>query len=531
MNRTLAICSRFIRTYTSTAAQKPNILNYEVRKQAILQDNLKYYPAIDKARDSSWNTMRVEQFRNQFDNQSYDTMPKRMDQSSTVSLEGRISSIRKAGKAMYFIDIVQDDIQVQLVANSKLMQLPTDTFDEIHSFFKKGDIISGVGHPGASNSGELSLKLTNSVQLLVPRLTEVPNKLIEKKNINQSRVKNYLVNPQSKQAIIVKSKIIQSIRLFLLGKQFLEVTTPILAGAGTGANARPFTATFQDSPVQLRVAPELWLKKMVIGGFDRVFEVGQNFRNEGIDATHNPEFTSCEFYQSYTSLSQLMELTEEMFAKLYQDLSPSTADIEQLNTFENQFPRFEFIPTLEEKAGERLPQELSSENLQQYYYKIGVEVPENKSPQNLLDTLSGLYLETISCLPEYKNTPIFIYNQPDVLSPLAKSRKVKYYDREYQISSRFELFINGKEFVNAYEEENDPTAQLGKFNQQQMAKTEYNDEESLIADWEYVKTMEFGLPPTGGWGCGIDRLAMLFSNSQRIDEVLPFGNLRDVQKQ
>lgn len=508
-----------------------NVLDSTIRREMILQDNGLYYPTIDEARSSSLNVMRVNQFRSQFLNQNYQNMANKMNENENVTLEGRISSIRKAGRAMYFIDVLQDDVKVQFVANSKLMNLEPKIFDEIHSFLKKGDIISGSGHPGVSNSGELSLKLKHAVKLLVPRLSELPNKLIEKKNINSNRVKNYLVNPNSRDAIIIKSKIIQSIRLFFLKNQFLEVSTPILSGEGTGANAKPFIAKFQDSPVQLRVAPELWLKKLVIGGFDKIFEIGQNFRNEGIDGTHNPEFTSCEFYQTYTSLSQLMDITEEMFGNIYRDLTNGTNDIEHLVKFTTKFPKFEFIPTIEAKTGKKLPNILNSENLQQYYQQLGIEIPDNKSPQNLLDTLSGIYLESISELPEYKNTPIFIFNQPEVLSPLAKSRKIVYHDDEYQISSRFELFINGKEYVNAYEEENNPICQLAKFKNQQMTKMEYNDDESLIPDWEYVKTMEFALPPTGGWGCGIDRLAMLFSNAERIDEVLPFGNLRDVQKQ
>jgi lysyl-tRNA synthetase class 2 len=453
-----------------------------------------------------------------------------MDTTNLVTVEGRIDSIRKSGRGMYFIDVVQDSCKLQLVVNNKLMGISKDEFDEIHLFFRKGDLVATKGYPGVTNVGELSLKLSSPIVLLSPRLCQVPNKLSDKKIINSNRVMNYLVNPKSKDAIIAKSKIIQSIRTFLIEKQFLEVTTPILAGSGTGANAKPFITHFHGSGVHLRVAPELWLKKMVIGGFDKIFEIGQNFRNEGVDATHNPEFTSCEFYQTYTSLDQLMELTEELFSKVHSDLS-SSLYLDHLCCFQDKYPKFEFIPILEKKTGHKLPSTINSETLQQYYDDIGIDIPENKSASNLLDNLSGIYLESISEEIEYQNTPIFIYNQPEVLSPLAKSAKKHYDGREYAISRRFELFINGKEYVNAYEEENDPAVQLQKFNEQQQAKTDFNDAESLVPDWQFVSVMEYGLPPTGGWGCGIDRLAMLFSGAERIDEVLPFGNLRDVQKQ
>ncbi|EGW29963.1 uncharacterized protein SPAPADRAFT_63586 [Spathaspora passalidarum NRRL Y-27907] len=309
-------------------------------------------------------------------------------------------------------------------------------------------------------------------------------------------------------------------RQFFINRQFLEVQTPILSGEGTGALASPFVTHMKNTestPVRLRVAPELWLKKLVIGGFDRVFEIGPNFRNEGIDRTHNPEFTSCEFYQSFTSLSEVMKLTEDLFAHLYKTLP----NMEHLQSFNREFPKYEFVPTIEAKTGVSMPKNFTVEALYDYFQQINLAPLPNPNPVALLDRLSQVYLESISL--ETPNTPIIIYNQPEIMSPLAKSSQ--------GISHRFELFINGQEYVNAYEEENSPVDQYEKFKIQQRAKDEYKDDDSIVPDWEYVKSMEYGLPPTGGWGCGVDRLAMLISGCDRIDQVLPFGNLKDVIRQ
>ena len=229
-----------------------------------------------------------------------------------------------------------------------------------------------------------------------------------------------------------------------------------------------------------------------------------------------------------------MILTEELFVEIFDTLKEKKLSLvdEQLPSLSalasGTFPKYEFIPTLELKTGVALPSELTAESLIEYYNSIGLEVPVLKSPSNLLDNLSSIYLESIS---QDTKTPIFIYNQPSVLSPLAKSAILDYDGRSYDISLRFELFIQGKEYVNSYEEENSPFEQSKKFKLQQLTKTQFNDNEMIIPDWEYIKLMEYGLPPTGGWGCGIDRLCMLFSGSERIEEVLSFGNIRDVVRQ
>ncbi|KAK6454165.1 uncharacterized protein RJT20DRAFT_146423 [Scheffersomyces xylosifermentans] len=527
---------------------KNKSLDYQTRKAEIAIEPSKFYPTIRAARRSmeGGTITRIPEFRTRFENHNFLDYANKRYPDETFVIEGKITSIRKSGKAMYFIDLLQDGTQLQIMASNKLINVSVEEFNEIHSRFKRGDFIICHGFASVTNVGELTVKANAPLQLLSPCLKAMPNHLVDRKNINSQRVLNYLVNRDSQIPILVKSWVIQAMRNFFLKKDFIEVQTPILSGPGTGANASPFTTAahaisstdIEEAAVQLRVAPELWLKKLVIGGFDRIFEIGNNFRNEGIDATHNPEFTSCEFYQSFISLPDLMKITEEMFKFIHEYLShksstkvPSIAStVSKLNTFTVEFPKFEFLPTLEAKTGIPLPQDLNSANLVEYYEKLNLEVPKNKSPANLLDNLSGIYLESISL--EVENTPVFIYNQPAVLSPLAKSSVIEYDGgRAFDISMRFELFINGKEYVNSYEEENSPYEQFKKFKLQQSAREQFKDDEMLIPDWEYIKAMEYGLPPTGGWGCGIDRLAMLFAGVDRIDSVLPFGNLRDVKKQ
>lgn len=539
---------RRIRQYTlaykgvrSYSASLEDVVNYAFRKEIISKSPEQFYPTISSTR-SSYPIVRVPQFISNYKDVDFASFDNKKH-PDLIQIEGKVKAIRKAGKAMYFIDVVQDGSKVQVCASNKLLEsMSKEDFAQAHAFIRKGDYISCVGNPSTTNVGELTLKVSQPLQVTSPCLNSVtiPDKLSDRQLINRNRVMNYLVDPLLKEKILVKSAITKAIRNFLCSDGFVEVQTPIISGAGTGANAEPFVTTLKalsDEKLQLRVAPELWLKKLVIGGFDKVFEIGMNFRNEGIDLTHNPEFLTCEFYRSFTSLAQLMKITENMFASIYDDLASKAPLLPILNDQlllltplrSGDFPKYEFVPTLEERAGHKLPAELNSESLIAYYHAIGQPVPALTSPANLLDNLSGIYLELIS--NEIRNTPIFIYNQPSLMSPLAKSTGVQYGDSEYDVSLRFELFINGKEYVNSYEEENSPFAQKEKFQLQQANKEDFNDNDSVIPDWNYVLQMEYGLPPTGGWGCGIDRLTMIFSGSSRIEDVLTFGTVKDVIKQ
>ena len=516
------IASFKVRHFTTSISRlNSSDLTYESRAKQIesVSENETYYPRISSIRQKNSHGLvtRVPTFRQKFDQTDFNTFVNNRTEEDYI-IEGQILSIRKAGKGMYFLDLEQDNTRLQIMATNKLIGIEVDEFNQLHGWFKPGDYISCIGYASRTKTGELTLKANKPIELLTPCLLKMPNRLIDKGIINHNRVLNYLVNPESKNPIIIKSKVIQCIRQFLLQRDFLEVQTPILSNEGTGANANPFKTKFKDTEIQLRVAPELWLKKLVIGGFDKVFEIGNNFRNEGIDQTHNPEFTSCEFYQAYTSLEELMQMTEDLLVEVFKIFNIPVST-------ESSFPKYEFLPTLEKITGVPL-EDLSFDGILQYYKRANLPIPPDANPTSLLNNLSEIYLESLS-VSEHPNTPVFIYNQPEILSPLAKSTLVN----NIPISSRFELFINGKEFINAYEEENNPRQQFLKFKQQQESKRQYGDDEMLIPDWQFVQTMKLGLPPTGGWGIGIDRLAMFISGVERIDNVLPFGNLRDVLKQ
>lgn len=515
--------------------------SFEARRLEIAASPEGFYPSIGSVRSDA-KLQRIPHFVSKYHDMNFQDLPDRRV-NTLYQLEGRVTSVRKAGKALYFVDLIQDGQTVQIYASNRQMKLSTTEFNDLHTMIRAHDYVSCWGFPFKTKVGELSLQLESPMKIVSPclRSTTLPNKVSDRKIINSDRVMNYLVNPELRERLIVKSIVTQSIRDFLVTDNFLEVQTPLLAGAGTGANAEPFYSTLKavaGHKLQLRVAPELWLKRLVIGGFEKVFEIGPNFRNEGVDATHNPEFTTCEFYRSFTTLAELMEITEHLFQAVYallkkksNELSVVSKPMERFVAFESgNFPKYEFIPTVEKATGKPLPEHLTSENLIAYFNEIGLKLPDQKQPAALLNSLSEEYLESLTKV--HVDTPVFIYNQPAEMSPLAKSSKITYAGgREYEISQRFELFINNMEYVNAYEEENSPFAQEEKFKQQQSYKADFNDNESLIPDWNYVKTMEYGLPPTGGWGCGIDRLSMLFSDSNRIEDVLSFGTIKDVVKQ
>jgi lysyl-tRNA synthetase class 2 len=340
-----------------------------------------------------------------------------------------------------------------------------------------------------------------------------------------------LVNSSTSNIFRARSRIIQHIRNFLLEDNFLEVQTPIIADKAGGAIARPFTTVateFSEKQLALRVAPELWLKRLVIGGMDRVFEIGPAFRNEGLDATHNPEFTTCEFYKAFAELEELISMTErlltgitsmmvELREKLWRGYSLPELDLEM---FAVPFKRIEFIPAIEEGLGEKLPDLAApdaSEQIVALFNKHSLNLPMSTTLPRLLDKLSSIYIEP------HCTAPTFITHHPACMSPLAKSfncRKTSQF-----VSARAELFINCREIANMYEEENSPFSQREKFIEQGKWKDGENDG---ALDESYLEALEWGLPPTGGWGCGVDRLVMLFTGASRISDVLSFGSLRNV---
>lgn len=396
-------------------------------------------------------------------------------------------------------------------------------------------------------------------------MEQVPDKLTDPTTRMQNRHVDMLVNKETVDVLRLRSEITKHMRDHLHSKRFLEFQTPILAENAGGAVARPFVTRateFQNKDLALRVAPELWLKRLVVGGIDKVFEIGPAFRNEGIDGTHNPEFTICEFYSAYTNLPDLINETEELICSLAKHsqeiISTQLTSLPpiDLTGFSRPFKQVEFVPALEEALGLRLPKLSTEDALAEVLVVLklaGITVPGEVSSSlpKLLDKLAALYLEPMS----FKQ-PIFITNHPVCMSPLAKSFLCP---RTYQlVSARAELFVGGRELANMYEEENDPEEQKRKLTshrtlvnqadgeigfeappekqavesteEESLEETVGHDEDGETAplDDSFIKALDYGLPPTGGWGCGVERLVMLFSGANRISDCLSFGTLRNV---
>ena len=395
-----------------------------------------------------------------------------------------------------------------------------------------------TGYIGKTQAGELSIFVTSPFELLAPCIHVPPPVLQDMEKRLQYRYVDLMIRPEASQTLRLRSDIIQFIRSAFLVQNFIEVQTPIISDNSGGAIAKPFLTeanVYRGRKLSLRIAPELWLKKLVIGGLERVFEIGAQFRNEGIDATHNPEFTTCEFYQAYANLEDLISFTEKLLAGLFAHVEALKATkylaLPKLDvSFSLPFKRIEFIPALEAAIGEPLPNlshpEEATTHLLLLFARLSIPIPSQPNLPRLLDKLSAIYLE-----PQCQ-TPTFITHHPECLSPLAKSTLDSLNRR---VSTRVELFIRGIELVNAYEEENSPSDQHRKFvGQMEMKDTEEHavsgreqaTEAVGIVDEDFVAALEWGLPPTAGWGMGIDRLVMLFTGMERIGDVLSFGSLR-----
>ena len=473
--------------------------------------------------------------------------------SKLYRINGRVRSIRFSGKKICFIDIYSSESKnshLQVIINLK--QIPNVDAGDFYNhlqFLGKHDYIQVYGFLGySSNSNRtLSLKATLLPKILSPAQLPLPSDLVNPAKISKNRVLAYQVNGITD--ILVRSRIISLIRKFYTEKRgYIEVETPILSGRSNGANAEPFvtqcnhTLNGEDRSLELRVAPELWLKRLIIGGLDRIFEIGKVFRNEGIDATHNPEFTMLESYETYLSMNDLIVLSEQLFKHLLLELQASGLKLPIVNQLANilkendwHFKRVEFLPTLSEELGgvdfysgidlnnvDELLSVIPRSDQEQIFSHEELNNPaQHLSPQKILNKLSSFYIEEKYC---NSLLPTLIFHHPSAMSPLAKLNT-----SDWITSKRFEVYINGKEYINAYEEENCPQEQLRKFRAQQSFKS--SDKESLTIDLPYIEAMRSGMPPTGGLGLGIDRLCMLLMEKNRIEQVLPFGCLDDVNVQ
>eukprot|EP01100_Stratorugosa_tubuloviscum_P000188 TRINITY_DN1039_c0_g2_i1.p1 TRINITY_DN1039_c0_g2~~TRINITY_DN1039_c0_g2_i1.p1 ORF type:complete len:425 (-),score=136.90 TRINITY_DN1039_c0_g2_i1:2-1276(-) len=412
-------------------------------------------------------------------------------------------------------------------------------FEQIHLYLKKGDLIIVDGFPGKSMRGELSI-LPINIEFQAPCYHLLPSWYgLKNKEIRyRRRYLDLIVNKKIRDHFIIRSKVIKIIREFLDLRGFIEVETPILSSNAGGASATPFE-TFSKglgTKLYLRIAPELFLKQLVIGGMERVYEIGKQFRNEGIDPSHNPEFTTCEFYQAYANCEILIPVTEKLLSDIIfkitgnniieiNNVKETNDDKDESNTkiinFQTPFRRIDFISSIESKLDLTLPNLEEPdvlEKLIEICKKKEIFCPKPHTVARLLDKMFSQLVEP-TCIQ-----PTFVCNHPIQLSPLAKKNPNK-----INCVERFELFIAGTEICNAYSELNDPDEQRERF-EQQAKDRDLGDNEAQIKDEEFCTALEYGLPPTAGWGMGIDRFCALLINAANIKDILLFPLIKSNNK-
>ena len=436
----------------------------------------------------------------------------------TARVVGRIMFIRKMGKASFFT--IQDKtgtIQVYISIN--------DIGEDNYNLFKTadiGDIVGVYGKIMKTKTGEVTIKCLEYTHL-VKALRPLPEKfhgLTDKEERYRRRYVDLIMNEESRKVAFLRPKIIRCIQNYLDGQGFVEVETPVLSTLLTGASARPFTThhNAQDLDMYLRIALELPLKRLLVGGMEAVYEIGRVFRNEGMDLRHNPEFTELEAYLAYSDLNGMMDLTEGMFTKIARDVVGKmdyTFYGHNIN-LEGPWKRISMVDAIKEQTGIDFKKDLSIEECLKLAEEHGIEVQEHeKSFGHIVNLFFEKYVE------ETLIQPTFLYGHPIEISPLTKKNP-----DDPRFVDRFELFIGGKEFANAYTELNDPIDQLERF-EAQLAERDLGNDEANDIDYDFVEALEYGMPPAGGIGYGIDRLVMLFTEQDSIRDVLLFPTMKE----
>ena len=443
------------------------------------------------------------------------------DEEKNVSVAGRIMSKRGKGKVM-FMDIHDRSGKIQIFAKFD------DLGEDVYSALKKwdiGDIVGIKGFVFKTKMGEVSVHAT-SVELLSKSLLPLPDKFHGLKDTDlryRQRYVDMIMNPEVKDVFIKRSKIIKTIREELDSQGYIEVETPILNTIPGGAAARPFITHHNtlDIDLYLRIAPELYLKRLIVGGMEKVYEIGRLFRNEGMDIKHNPEFTTIELYEAYTDYNGMMDLTEKLINKACLAVN-GTDQIEyqgeQIN-LSLPFKRVSMIEAVKEFTGIDFGEFIGdTEKAKEYAAELGLEVKATDTWGNILNSAFEEKVE------ENLVQPTFIYDYPVEVSPLTKRKK-----GVPEIVERFELFATRRELANAYSELNDPIDQRKRFEYQLMLR-ESGDDEAQMLDEDFLTSLEYGMAPTGGMGMGIDRLVMLLTDSASIRDVLIFPTMKPLDK-
>jgi len=441
-------------------------------------------------------------------------------EGKTVTIAGRMMSKRIMGKASFcHVQDLQGTIQ-SYVARDAIGEDPYKDFKKLDV----GDIIGISGEVFRTKTGEISIHaaeltlLSKSLQILPEKYHGMTNRDLR----YRQRYVDLIMNPEAKDTFIKRSKIISAIRRYLDSQGFMEVETPMLVSNAGGAAARPFETHFNalDEDLKLRISLELYLKRLIVGGLERVYEIGRVFRNEGLDTRHNPEFTLMELYQAYTDYHGMMDLTENMYRYLAQEVLGSTKIV--YNGVEmdlgKPFTRITMVDAVKQYAGVDFKEIHTLEEARAAAKEHHVEYEERHKKGDILNLFFEQFAE------EHMIQPTFVMDHPIEISPLTKKKPD---DPEYV--ERFEFFMNGWEMANAYSELNDPIDQRERFKAQEEALAQ-GDEEANTTDEDFLNALEIGMPPTGGIGYGIDRMCMLFTDSQAIRDVLLFPTMKSIKE-
>ncbi|KHE72898.1 lysine--tRNA ligase [Halobacillus sp. BBL2006] len=492
-----------------------------------MSEELNEHMRVRREKMNSYREQGLDPFGSKFERTDYaQDLQEKYDQYSKEELEekqipatiaGRIMTKRGKGKAG-FTHIQDLTGQIQLYIRKDAIG------EEAYEVFQTADLGDIVGVTGAmfkTKVGELSVK-AGEFQLLTKSLRPLPEKFHGLQDVEQRYRQRYLdliTNPGSRDTFVTRSKIIQSMRRYLDGLGFLEVETPLMHGIPGGASARPFITHHNalDMQLYMRIAIELHLKRLIVGGMEKVYEIGRVFRNEGISTRHNPEFTMLELYEAYADYHDVMNLTENMVAHIAKEVLGSTTVTynEQEINLEPEWTRLHMVDAIKEYTGVDFWEQMSDERAKELAHEHGIEVKDTMTFGHIVNEFFEQRVE------EKLIQPTFIYGHPIEISPLAKKNPE---DERY--TDRFELFIVGREHANAFSELNDPIDQRERFEAQLKEREEGNDEAHMM-DEDFIEALEYGMPPTGGLGIGVDRLVMLLTDSPSIRDVLLFPQMRN----